>query len=579
VLTSDGAAPMVPTGSSDDVVARTHVREARTISAVDERPAAAACSDTPDWDLLVDELELLSETDPHACVARSVGALELARAQGDEDAEMRLSCLAAYAHHVLADDAAALAAANRTETLAQELGDLVWQSRAAVCRALVHHEIGDLDTAIDLLTQALALRRAAGDDAGTASVLNSLGTVYADMAQLAPQAAQVLTQARRLWLASGDPDHAAMALTNLAMTFVVTSRRLQQENPRGALSAVRHALEIARQAVDEADATGMGRVAIDARLAVVGAHMVGGDLEAAGEALEATRVMLTRFPTSRQQIALSSFRGRWLVRTGRLDEAVLEICDGLDLCETIGRPGERLELLAALVDAHEGRGDLAAALRTLRELHVATTQQNDRAADRRADLVSSRLEVERVERGAAAERRRASALEEHNAQLEHDATHDALTGLPNRRALDVALAEWVTSRPHAFACALIDVDHFKRVNDRWSHQVGDQVLAHIAAILRGALRASDRAARYGGEEFVLLLDGVDAMSAAEVCERVRDTVRAHSWHDLLPDGGITISIGVAQHHADEVVPDLLGRADAALYRAKAAGRDRVRSAT
>jgi len=125
----------------------------------------------------------------------------------------------------------------------------------------------------------------------------------------------------------------------------------------------------------------------------------------------------------------------------------------------------------------------------------------------------------------------------------------------------------------------VSVDHFKRVNDRWSHQVGDQVLARIAAILRGALRASDRAARYGGEEFVLLLDGVDAMSAAEVCERIRDTVRAHSWHDLLPDGGITISIGVAQHRADEVVLDLLGRADAALYRAKAAGRDRVRSAT
>jgi diguanylate cyclase (GGDEF)-like protein len=578
VLISGCPTSMVRTGSNGGVVVSTCVREAGTITAVDERPAATASSGTPDWDLLVDELELLSETDPHTCVARSVSALELARAHGDEDAEMRLSCHAAYAHHVLADDAAALTAATRAETIAQQRGELVWQSRAAVCRALVHHEIGDLDTAIDLLTQALQLRRTAGDDAGTASVLNSLGTVYTGMAQLAPQAAQVLTQARRLWLASGDPDHAAMALTNLATMFVVTSRRLAQENPRGALSAVRHALTIARQAVDEADATGLGRVAIDARLAVVGAHMVGGDLEAAGEALEATRVMLARFPTSRQQIALCSFRGRWLVRTGRLDEAILELCDGLDLCERIGRPGERLELLAALVDAHEGRGDLAAALRSLRELHLLTTQQNDRAADRRADLLSSRLEVERVERSAATERRRAAVLEEHNAQLEHEATHDALTGLANRRALDAALTDWVTTRPHTFACALIDVDHFKRVNDRWSHQVGDQVLARLATILLGALRASDQAARYGGEEFVLLLDGVDAVSATEVCERIRDTVRAHSWHDLLPDAGITISIGVAQHHADEGVTDMLSRADAALYRAKAAGRDRVRSA-
>ncbi|MGV8976577.1 MAG: diguanylate cyclase [Cellulomonas sp.] len=545
---------------------------------MDERPVASSLTGAPDWDVLVDELELLSETDPRACVARSVGALDLAREQGDEDAEMRVSCHAAYAYHVLADDAQALAAATRTEALAGARGDLVWQSRAAVCRALVHHEIGDLDTAIDLLTHALALRRAAGDDSGTAAVLNSLGTVYTGMAQLAPQATQVLTQARRLWLAAGDPDHAAMALTNLAMTFVVTSRRLQQENPRGALSAVRHALKIARQAVDEADATGMGRVAIDARLAVIGAQMVGGDLEAAGETLEATRAMLACFPTSRQQIALSSFRGRWLVRSGRLDEAVLELCDGLDLCEAVSRPAERLEMLAALTDAHEGRGDLAAALRTLRELHLATIQQHDRAADRRADLLSSRLEVERIEQSAATERRRARALEEHNARLEHEVTHDALTGLANRRALDTALAEWVDSRPHGFACALIDIDHFKRVNDRWSHQVGDQVLARIGTILTSTLRAGDLVARYGGEEFVLLLDRVDALSAAEVCERLRDAVRTHSWHDLLPDDGITISIGVAQHHPEEGALDLLGRADSALYRAKAAGRDRVRSA-
>ena len=105
-------------------------REATTIPAVDERPAALDGPGTPDWDLLVDELELLSETDPHACVSRSVGALELARALGDEDAEMRLSCHAAYAHHVLADDASALAAAARTETLAQQRSDLVWQSRS-----------------------------------------------------------------------------------------------------------------------------------------------------------------------------------------------------------------------------------------------------------------------------------------------------------------------------------------------------------------------------------------------------------------------------------------------------------------
>jgi diguanylate cyclase (GGDEF)-like protein len=534
-------------------------------------PDLAHDSHTPDWDALVEELELLQDSDAPACVTRAEEYLDLARLYGDEHAEMRLACCAAYAHQVLARDADALEAAARAEQLAHARGDLVWESRALVCQGLVRREIGDAEGAIDQLERALDLRRQTDDDSGTASVLNSLGTVYMGMPHFAPQAARVLVEARRLWLAAGDTDRASIAQTNLAKAYVATSGRLAVGNPRGAAAAARHALGIALQSVEEADAAGLSRTGIDARLAVVGAHMLAGDLEAAGLALDGTAAMLRSFPSTRQQIAHHGLRGRWLVRVGRLDEAVLEIVDGLDLCAELDRPSERIELLTSLVDAHEGRGDLRSALTTMREVHELTLELGDATADRRAQLLSSRLEVE-------AERSRALALQEHNSRLEHEATHDALTGLRNRRALDTALSEWATDPHRRFACALLDIDHFKRVNDRWSHQVGDQVLARLGVVLHDVVRDDDVVARYGGEEFAILLDGLSDVNASDAFERIRQAIVSHTWDDLLPGERITVSMGVALHRDDEQVESLLSRADEALYAVKRNGRDAVRLA-
>ncbi|MCL3860282.1 GGDEF domain-containing protein [Actinotalea sp. K2] len=545
------------------------------MSAVDELRATTADPPLPDWDALVEELEFLSDSDAPTCAARSTEAILLARARNDDDAEMRLCYYAAVAHHHLAHDAAALEAASRTEAIARERGELVWHSRALACQGLVRHELGDLEDAVDLLIRALEVRREAGDAQGSAEILHSLGTVYTGMVQFGPQAAQSLTDARRLWLAADDPDRASMALTSLARTYVVTSARLVEDNPQGARTAARHALGIARQAVEEADAAGLSRTGIDARLAVVGALMIAGDLPAAGRVLDTTRAMLERFPTSRQQLVLHRVRSGWLVRLGRHDEAVLELCDGLDLAEELDRPAERLELLRTLVEAHEGRGDVVGALRTLHEVHDLTVRRSDAVAERRAVLLSSRMEVERAERAAEAARRRTAELEQRNARLSHEASHDALTGLANRRALDVALTAWTTDHTGPFAVALVDIDHFKAVNDDFSHQVGDQVLTRLGALLSEAVRANDLAARYGGEEFALLLDGVEGPSAWAACDRIRAVVNACDWEDLVPGYGLAVSIGVTAAAAGHDVADLLRRADTALYAAKGRGRNQV----
>lgn len=527
-----------------------------------------------DWEAAVDELALLADSDAAACVRRAGRLLPAAVAQRAAGAEMRLRYHAAVAHHALGEDSAALDQAAQAERLARARGALVWESRALARQGVVHHDLGHVEDAVDLLTRAAELRREADDTEGTADVLTVLGSVYTSMPHFAPQAAGVLSQARRLWLAAGDPDRASIALANLARTFVEASRRLAADNPRGARASARRALALALEAVDEADAAGLSRTGVDARLTAAVAHLLAGDLDAAGGVLGAVAAMLTRFPSTGQQLTLHRVRAGLLLQTGRLADAVTEARAGIAVCDALSRPAERMELLRVLADAHEELGDPVAALAALRELHELTVRMGDAQAERRATLLGARMEVEQAERQAEAERRRSEALEESNARLAHEAAHDGLTGLANRRTLDTELERWSAERS-GFAVALVDVDYFKRVNDTWSHQVGDAVLVRVADVLARALRRDDLAARYGGEEFAVLLDGLTGPVVGDVCDRLRATVAALRWDDLMPGGHLTVSVGVAVRQADEPVAQLLARADAALYRAKAEGRDRV----
>ncbi len=152
-----------------------------------------------------------------------------------------------------------------------------------------------------------------------------------------------------------------------------------------------------------------------------------------------------------------------------------------------------------------------------------------------------------------------------------EAVADPMTGLLNRLSLSARFAE-AQRETTRIGVVMCDVDHFKRVNDTYGHDRGDRVLIELAARLRDNLRATDVAYRVGGEEFVLLLPGRDAEAAMRVAERVRRAVAAEPLAGL----PVTVSAGVVAAAADdEPLGDLLRRADAALYAAKAAGRDRV----
>jgi diguanylate cyclase (GGDEF)-like protein len=164
--------------------------------------------------------------------------------------------------------------------------------------------------------------------------------------------------------------------------------------------------------------------------------------------------------------------------------------------------------------------------------------------------------------------------------FEHAATVDALTGLHNRRWMDDAFARLMArcaEDGQAFCVIMIDVDLFKRINDSWGHVVGDQVLAQIAQTLANNIRPGDLLARYGGEEFALALPATDLDEAFMVGERLRRTVEhlavSFMQGEAMPH--LTISLGVTRLHGDSTLQTVIARADAALYRAKDGGRNRV----
>lgn len=163
-------------------------------------------------------------------------------------------------------------------------------------------------------------------------------------------------------------------------------------------------------------------------------------------------------------------------------------------------------------------------------------------------------------------------LERNNQELTQSARTDALTGLPNRRKLEEVLDVWSSQNRH-FSLLILDIDHFKSINDSFGHQMGDRALKGLAETLQTLIRKTDYCFRYGGEEFVLLLPDADRLAACQVAEKIRKEVEQTA---LIPDRTVTVSIGISEFPAQtESLEELFRLADSALYQSKDEGRNRV----
>jgi diguanylate cyclase (GGDEF)-like protein len=385
------------------------------------------------------------------------------------------------------------------------------------------------------------------------------------------QAERLLNEALTLAQTQTESHPRFAALNNLAAVLIGNFHLLRDAvEIDEAREPLRRALPFAREAVTMSMRAG-DRFHMVFTLGNLGEILVNlGHIDEADPALNQAQELAAAggFDAQRWRVAVA--RGEWHLSRGQpqaawdlLDSALQESrCSDVRMTQL--RLHHTLWRAAMGLGRHEQALTHLQAYMQLERLRTVTQQRAQ------SELFVTRLEAEQMR--VEAHRHRALARE-----LEADVRRDPLTGLGNRRELErrwPQLVEQATDHNTPLAVAMLDLDGFKKVNDARGHAVGDRVLIDLAGLLRTHTRTGDLVARMGGEEFLVALPDTSPERALEVCERLREQVAHHDWSALAPGLGVTVSAGLACSPPGEL-DTLIESADAALYRAKSAGRNRV----
>ncbi len=466
-------------------------------------------------------------------------------AAGSELATARTLRAIGIIHDALGDFSQALDFQLRALEIDERIGNTA--TRAATLRmiGLVCSKTGDHETGLDFYRQSLALCTHENDALERGKTLNNIGINLKNLG-LFQDAHTALAQAQQLFATLGMPLLQCAALNNIGLV------QEKLGDLTGAECTLREALVLS-ESVDYLPGIGHAHMAL----------------------------------------------GRMLAKQARHDEARTRLLAALEICERHGIKLTLYECHEALSDLHERMGDPAAALYHFRRFHQIEHEVQLESASNKLRAFAVQYQVAAAKRDAEVQKERQAVLTRANVeldalnvslteanlqktmlldQLERQTFEDALTGLANRRRLDQRLAdEFSLARRHGrpLAVAIADLDEFKKVNDRFSHAVGDAALRTLAKLLSSQVRHTDLVARFGGEEFVLVLVQTDAEAACRVCEKLRSVVENFDWTTIHPGLALTLSIGMC---ADTLLPGherMLALADRNLYLAKEAGRNRV----
>lgn len=542
--------------------------------------------------------EAIARSSEAACHARRLAA-EIADREIEAAALARLS----RAANQQSDLGLALTYSQQRLVLARDLyeekesGAALALAEALNGAAVIHLSAGDYLAAEPLLTEALRRARESGQEKIETIVLSNMGVVKGAAGAHA-EAAVTFAEVAQRHTRRGDQAARIKALANVA------ENALAEERFGDAQAACVEALETA-------EAFGIHQSVPSLQLLQGKLLRLRGLIEEANAALTAG---YNRASAAGDRYFLPLLRAeQGLVASARGDHetGLALLNEALILSGETKRSADVRDIYGSLAEVAERSGDHAAALRYHREYHRLSQKLEAAAADRRMAVSLAALQLEKAESEAKSARQEAEALRRHqgelhatnraladanralaNADAEKEAlldqlraqtrrladmaNRDSLTGVYNRRFLDRILVEMMTQRDGApISVAVIDLDNFKSINDRFSHETGDFVLRMAARLLRDSARAGDVLARFGGEEFVLVLPGLSAVAAVSACERLRLALASYPWHDLHPDLIVTASIGVADTKDADTPARLLAAADERLYRAKTAGKDRV----
>ncbi|WP_050346933.1 GGDEF domain-containing protein [Arsenicicoccus sp. oral taxon 190] len=445
-----------------------------------------------------------------------------------------------------------------------QIRDDRWLGRLLLVLANVSAEIGEPVRATGFFNEAIQVARRVGDRQLVAQCLLNAALDHVDPGDQIRDFREALA----IFTQIGDDEGQAYAHLDLAHALAAQMRHHEATTAarRAGDAAVRAGTEDVRAHARVMEALGSARLGHRLHAEVLAGEVVA-QLQGARDPL----VVDVSIELARVWSALAA------------PDRVVELLEPLTSAPLSGR--QAIALTDLLSEGYAARGDHESAYWTLRS-HVDTKDHHeDSMAQRRAAALVVLHHVQTVEEEAALAREREQLLVAEVSELrsEHRAVQeisirDELTGLHNRRLLNDRLRRDLgeAGASHPVSLLLLDLDHFKAVNDCHGHLVGDQVLHELGRILRTEVRSSDVAARFGGEELAVLQPATDLTAATGLAERLRVRIREVDWRAVLGIRlQVTVSIGVATSRGGDAPRDLLRRADSALYAAKAAGRDRV----
>ena len=521
----------------------------------------------------------------------------LALAQRAKHRALQGSALRVLALHQLrvGSQEAAIKSCLQALQLLRRSHDVGERSDALCTLVMAYNDVGLHSEALSHVTELLDTARASGDLSLLSWALNRVGITYHELADR-HEAEHFLMQALDIARQIGGQEEMFSALNNLCSAILSEARAAHNDSTVVLdLGTLERALVYGQEALALAEASGNAhRVAIsESNLGILGVEM--GDYVGALLHIQRSATLAQAHGFRGLVVAALTNHAALKRRQGQVAEAVALYERALVEAERADDPGTLLEVHTDLYACHKQTGDLAAALlhheallplERQRMKHLAAMQA--RLLINRLELEHAHLETERAHVDAQAQRLRATQLETEKLQLElkaselgRHALEDPLTGLANRRRVDHELPQLMAAaqdRGVPLSVAVLDLDHFKHVNDQHGHNVGDDVLRAIARILLANTRSSDLLARIGGEEFIVLFANTGLRVATEACERQRRAVESFDWAQLAPGLALTISVGVCEASADLDARALVQRADAALYQAKHGGRNRVQVA-
>ncbi|OYU25337.1 MAG: hypothetical protein CFE41_21860 [Burkholderiales bacterium PBB2] len=502
---------------------------------------------------------------------------------------------------------------DQAHSLLEALGEVPGHLDALNLQALIQERLGSYEQALLLHQRALELARLHRLARAEARALSNMAVTRMTLGQL-PEALELLQHSLSLAEQSGSIVDQAYALGQLGQVLQgIGEMELAAEHLQRSLRCARQTQDLARQATSALDLGALlsklsqhaeARLHLDEALTLsrrtgnvndLGQALLGlgqsclrqGDMGAARAAFEEARPLAERAGDIPTLCSIELGLADMWNAGDELDQAQSALARALAQATN-----SRLSALAsqahrALSELAEQRGEHALALQHYKAHHACEqrllgehSQQRLRGlfARQQAQALSQELQAARqADQEKQALLTQLSAQADLLRQLSHE---DGLTGLANRRWLDLLLEqefERAARFRHPLSLAMLDLDHFKAVNDRFGHKVGDAVLRQVGRLLRDHCRRADVVARYGGEEFTLLLVETPLPLASQLCDKLRQQVERFDWRSLHPDlHAITVSMGLAGNAEAHEPEALCALADGRLYSAKNEGRNCVR---